>query len=92
MLDQALQSKSPLLKWDMIHEFMHKKSNFFTQGHAILFTHTTTLILPDWALKIFDLSSTPSSFLLVMIPLPFPTTSSTMNFSLFAANQIHKNS
>jgi hypothetical protein len=43
-------------------------------------------------LKIFDLSSTPSSFLLVMIPLPFPTTSSTMNFSLFAANQIHKNS
>jgi hypothetical protein len=62
-------SKSPLPKWDMICEFMRKKSSFFTQGCAILFAHTTTLISPDRALKFFEFNSTPSPFLLVATPL-----------------------
>jgi hypothetical protein len=63
-------SKSPLPKWDMIREFMRKKSNFSTQGRATLFTHTNTPISFDQALKFFELNSTLNPFLLVANPLP----------------------
>ncbi len=91
MLDQALLSKSPLPKQDMIRKFMCKEFDFSTQGCAILLTHTTTSILPDWALESFELNSISSPFLLVAIPLPYPTVSSTMNPSLFGTDHVHEN-
>jgi hypothetical protein len=30
VLDHVLQFKSPLLKWNVIHKFMHKKPNLST--------------------------------------------------------------
>jgi hypothetical protein len=48
---------------------MCRKSKFTTQRCAILFTRTTTLILPDQASKFFELSSTPNPFSLVATPL-----------------------
>jgi hypothetical protein len=47
--------------------------------------------LPDWALESFELSSISSPFLLVAIPLPYPTVSSTMNPSLFGTDHVHEN-
>jgi hypothetical protein len=63
MLEWALRSKSLLPKWDMIHKFMHKKTDFSTKGCGILFARITTPILPDWA---WELSSTPNPFMLVV--------------------------
>jgi hypothetical protein len=91
MLDQALLSKSPLSKQDMICKFTCDKFDFSTQGRATLLAHTTTLILPDQALESFESSSTPSPFLLVTIPLPYSAASSTMNPSLFVANNTREN-
>ncbi len=75
----------------MICEFMCKKFDFSTHGCAILFAHTTTPVLLDQALEFFKLSSTPSPFILVVIPSLFPTTSSTVNLSLFVADHAHEN-
>ncbi len=91
MLDWALQSKSPLPKQDMIAKFMHVKFNFSTERHAILFTCTTTPILPNWNLEVFYPSWTPSPFSLVATPLPFLAASTTMNLNLFTVDHACEN-
>ncbi len=78
-------------KWDTICEFMRKKFDFSTQGHAILFAYTTILISPDQALEFFATRLTPSPFLLVATSLIFLVASSTTNLSLFIVDHTHKN-
>ncbi len=67
----------------MNRKFMHKEFDFSTQGHAILFARTTTLILLDQALEFFNSNSTPILIPLVSTPLLISTTNSpwTLAFS-----------
>jgi hypothetical protein len=81
--------KSPLPKWDMIRKFMHKKFDSSTHGCAILFICTTTSISLDQALEFFYSSPTPSPS--VTTSLPFSSTSSTTNISIFVVDHAREN-
>ncbi len=91
MLDSVLRSKSPLPQWDMICEFMWRKSNSSIEVCTIVFAHTTTPISLNWTLEFFEMNSIPSSFLLVATPLPFLATSSIVKLNLFATNHACEN-
>jgi hypothetical protein len=70
---------------------MHRKFDFSTQGCAILFTHITTLILPDQTLDFFDSNSIPSPIPLVATSSPLLVAYSNMNLSLFVTDHIREN-
>jgi len=91
MLDLVLRSKSPLPQWDMICEFMWRKSNSSIEVCTIVFAHTTTPISLNWTLEFFEMNSIPSPFLLVATPLPFLATSSIVKLNLFATNHACEN-
>jgi len=70
---------------------MHKKSDFSTQGHAILFTLTTIPISPNQTLEFYNTTSNPSPFPLVATSLPFIVASCATNLSLFIVDHAHEN-